>query len=455
MRQKQRVSKVARTLRYRFLLNLLKRTRLSSANLDNRITGAAMDVPIPRRLGARIAFAIGAVMFLLMSVTLLCRAMPRGLRVAGADIRLATVERGVFLDDVVVRANAAPMHSVLLDSVESGRVEEVFARDGMLVKQGKLLFRLSNSQRRLDLLARQSERAQQISNLANLRVALEASQTEHQRRLVDLSFLLLQAQKQQTRAAGLAEQGFIAPAAFDDSADRLAQQRRVFENEKASGAAEIAIKRDAVMQMERAILGLDAGLRLLSATLDALAVRAPVAGRLTDFALQIGQTVKADQQIGRIDDPLQVKLSAQLEEFYFGRLAVGRRGSARVDGHDYAIEVARIYPQIKEGRFAIELRFVSPLAVALSPGQSVDVHISLGEPAAGLLLPDGVYLSDSGGAWVFKVEPDGSGARRRAIQIGRRNSSQVLVQSGLLAGDRVVVSSYIAYGKAERLQFHQ
>ena len=88
-----------------------------------------------------------------------------------ADVRIQAVEQGTFRR-IAVRANAhQPLNSVILDSVESGRVEEVFVQDGAMVKKGQLLFRLSNlNKRNLDLLQRKGEHTQQISNMANLRV---------------------------------------------------------------------------------------------------------------------------------------------------------------------------------------------------------------------------------------------------------------------------------------------
>ena len=65
----------------------------------------------------------------------------------------------------------------MLDALESGRVEEVLVKDGAQVSKGELLFRLSNPQLRLELVAREADRAQQISNLSILRVDSSRSQT--------------------------------------------------------------------------------------------------------------------------------------------------------------------------------------------------------------------------------------------------------------------------------------
>lgn len=429
----------------------MHRPPLNVPQSAQRVTGAAMDQPLPKRRGKYLAIAVAALVSL-GAIAAILQLVPRGLQVEEGDIRIATVQQGMFRNDIVVRSTAAPLHTVMLDAIESGRVEEVLARDGALVKKGELLFRLSNPQRRLDLVAREADRAQQISNLSVLRVGLEASQTEHQRRMLDLSFALEQARKQHARNLSLAERGFISASTREESEDRLAQQRRAVEDEKTRAAIELRIKRDGVKQMEQAIERLDAGLRVVNESIEALAVRAPIAGRLTDFRLQLGEIVKSEQRIGRIDDPKQFKLVAEIDEYYLGSVSAGKKGRVNVNGRDYAVELSRVFPQIKDGRFSIELVFTNEAPSVMNPGQSAETRITLGGTAPGLLLPSDVFLNDSGGTWVFVLARDGRTAGRRTIRVGRRNNSQVEVASGLAPGERVIVSSYATYGKAERLQ---
>jgi HlyD family secretion protein len=416
------------------------------------VTGSAMDKVVPKKRGrmlvrAGVALAaVGAAAFAFWQLA------PHGLQVAAADVRIATVQPGVFRDDIVVRATAEPLNSVILDSVESGRVEEVFAKDGQMVKKGELLFRLSNPQRNLELLARQAEHAQQISNLSNLRVAQEAGRTDHQRRLSDLQFAYDQANKQHKRDARLASQGFISQVALEESEDKLAQQRRALAEEKARTDLEEDVRKHALSQMESAINGLQSGLKLVSATVDALAVRAPVDGMLADFHLLVGQTVKTDQHIGRIDDPNRFKLVAEVDEFYLNRVAVGRHGTVRQDDKGYDVAISAVYPQIKEGRFTVELVFNKDQPPVLSPGQGIDAQLTLGAPTQALLLPNGSFANDTGGAWAFVLDKNSGRAEKRTVRLGRRSSTQVEVLSGLAAGDRVIVSSYASFGKAERLE---
>jgi HlyD family secretion protein len=418
------------------------------------VTGAAMDKPLPKRRPNYLAVAIGA-MVLLGGMAAIRQLVPHGLRVAEGEIRIAAVQQGLFHNDIVVRSTAEPLHTIMLDALESGRVEEVLVNDGALVEKDALLFRLSNPQLRLNLVAREADRAQQISNLSILRVSIETSQTEHQRRMLDVTFAVTQAEKQYSRNASLAKSGVIPAVALEESQDRLAQQRQVLEDERTRSVVEMRIKRDGVRRMEHAIEQLDAGLKVVNESIEGLAVRAPIAGRLTDFRLQLGEIVKSEQRVGRIDDPSRFKLVAHIDEYFLGSVLTGKKGSVNVNGRDYAVEITRVFPQITDGRFSIELLFGNEAPSEMNPGQSAETRITLGETIPGLILPNDAFLNDSGGTWVFVLAPDGKSAERRTIRVHHRNNSQVEVASGLASGERVIVSTYAAYGKAERLQIAQ
>ena len=416
-----------------------------------RNSGAAMDQPLPKRQRNVIVLAACILLPILVAAGF-WQLVPRGLRVPALELRIATVKQDLFRNELVTRATAAPLHSVMLDAFQSGRVEEVLANDGAHVSKGDLLFRLSNPQLRLELVAREADRAQQISNLSMLRVAIETSETEHQRRLLDLNFALAQARKQHARLAPLAKDGVVSVAALEESEDRVARETQALEDEDTRFDVEARIKRDGAKQMERAIERLDAGLKVVNESIEGLAVRAPIAGRLTDFHLQLGEIVKPDQHIGRIDQPGAVKLVAQVDEFFLDSVASGREGIASVNGRDYAVTVSRVFPQVDKGRFTMELLFAGDAPVGMSPGQSTETRLTLGESSPGLILPNDSFVNDSGGAWVFVVSADGKSALRRAIRLGRRNNRQVEIASGLSAGERVIVSSYAGFGRVERLE---
>jgi HlyD family secretion protein len=425
---------------------------MDNQNVSPAVNGAAMDRVIPKNHKKRILkWVLGALSLFALGI-LVWQMMPKGLQVSVGDLRIQAVEKKVFYDEIIVRANAQPYNSVMLDSVESGRVEEVFIQDGALVKRGQLLFRLSNPQRNLDLLQRKGEHTQQISNLANMRVGFQMSATDHHRRLSSLQFELHQLQKKHDRNQRLAAQGFISSAALEESQDALDRQQFAVNEQLHNQTQEAKVRSAALTQMETGIHGLQNGLKLVSSTVDALAVRAPIDGKLTDFQLQIGESVSTGKRIGRIDDPKHFKLAALVDEYYLSRVMVGQKGNARMQDKSYPVEVKTVYPQIKEGRFLVELKFIAQEPERLNPGQSLETTITLGDPAPANILPMGAYINDTGGTWVFFVAKDGKSAERRAIQIGQRSNRQVEIISGLDAGDKVLISGYTNFINAQRLE---
>ena len=195
-------------------------------NNERPISGSTMDTIVPRQgrrkylLSAFLLGIIASVLFLAWHFT------PHGLRIQSNSIRQAKVQHGLLTNSVVVRATANALNSVVLDSVDSGRVEEVAVEDGAIVVKGQLLFRLSNPQRNLELLARESDYATQIANRANLEVSLESSLTAHRRRLTELEFDVQQAEKKHKRSQRLVQKGFITQVTLDESKDNLEYRRR-------------------------------------------------------------------------------------------------------------------------------------------------------------------------------------------------------------------------------------
>jgi HlyD family secretion protein len=418
-------------------------------------SGAAMDRVVP---ASRRAFWLRAALVAAAAcgvVAALAWAMPRGLPVRRADLTIAPVAAGTFDDELVVRAAVVPAHSVLLDATDGGRVDAVMVADGAIVHAGDLLYRLSNPQREQEVLARSADVAQQLSNLSIQRAALAAARAAQRRDLASLAFEQERADAEAGRTRRLAADGFLSPAALEDADRRSALQRRLVQQAREDGNAEMRTREQSLRELERAVAGLDEGLRLVRDAAAGLAARAPGDGRLAGFALQVGASVHPGDHLGRVDEGGGFKLSASVDEFYRDRLRVGQRAvldAASGNGPQVALRLARIDPQISNGHVGVELEFAGAVPRALQAGQGIDVHLVLGDARRALLLSDGAFYADSGGAWVYVLDAQGDTARRRAVHLGRRAAGRIEVVDGLQAGDRVIVSGVRRFGDAARLR---
>jgi membrane fusion protein (multidrug efflux system) len=101
---------------------------------------------------------------------------------------------------------------------------------------------------------------------------------------------------------------------------------------------------------------------------------------------------------------------------------------------DYASN--RINPST--GTITITANFPNPDGVLL-PGQFVRIHLQRGESERRLRVPQQSVLEDMQGRYVFVVADDDTVARRNVV-LGQRDGIYWVVESGLKAGDRVIVN---------------
>jgi HlyD family secretion protein len=187
--------------------------------------------------------------------------------------------------------------------------------------------------------------------------------------------------------------------------------------------------------------------------LSQLAVRAPVTGELSGFEIQLGQSLQQGERIGQIDSTGANKLQADIDEFYLGRVAVGQTATAEVEGRTYRLKIAKVYPQVRNGQFQIDLVFVGPAPASVQRGQTIQAKLTLGDSTKALLIPNGAFFNDTGGSWLFVVDKSGNAATRRQVQLGRRNADSIEVLNGLSPGERVITSSYSGLVDKTRLKF--
>jgi HlyD family secretion protein len=188
-------------------------------------------------------------------------------------------------------------------------------------------------------------------------------------------------------------------------------------------------------------------------SLGQLNIRAPVTGQLSGFDIQLGQSLQQGERIGQIDSAGADKLQADVDEFYLGRVAVGQTASADVNGKTYRMKVAKVYPNVRNGQFQIDLVFIGPEPTGVQRGQTVQAKLTVGDSSKAVLVPNGAFFNDSGGNWVFVVDKRGKSATKRAVQLGRRNNDFIEVLGGLNPGDRVITSSYSGLVDKDHLTF--
>jgi HlyD family secretion protein len=416
-------------------------------------SGGAMDRVVetkglskPVKIGIAAALALVAiVLFYLFAPT------SNSQTVAAERLTVSTVERGRFDDFLPLRARVTPLVSVYLDAVEGGRVEKVLVEDGAMVQQGQLLAVLSNSDLQLNLLARQTEVTQQINSMRSQELALSQTRLNNERAIIEADLVAAKARRQYEMQRPLADKGFVPGKVLRDSQDDFQSARARAGVLRRTQATDERLQSSQLAQLRASTAALNASLDIARSTLDALNLRAPVGGQLTAFSIQVGQSLNRGERLGQIDSAGRNKLVADVDEFYLGRVEPGQIASADVGGKTYRLKVAKIYPQVRNGTFAVDFHFIGQEPAELQRGQTIQTRLTLGDPTPALLIPNGAFYNETGGAWVFVVTPDGDEAVKRQVRLGRRNADHIEVLEGLEPGEKVLTSPYTGFADKDRL----
>ncbi len=370
----------------------------------------------------------------------------------GQRIRTAVVEHGMFEDYIPLRAAVEPEKTVFLDAIEGGRVEAILVEEGAFVEAGQPLLELSNTSLQLDVIAREAEVSEQLNNLRNTQLAIEQNRLSLKGELIEIDYQIVRLSRLVKRFEELEGKQFISRNEYEDATDELEywKNRRVVTRE--SQVQDEKIRFAQIEQLQSSVAQLEKNLSLARANLDNLLVRAPRAGQLTALNAEIGESKARGERLGQIDDVDRFKTSALVNEFYLGRVRTGQQAQLEIEGRQYLLEVNKIYPQVQSSQFRIDLRFIDDEPANIRRGQTLQMRLVLGDISEqALLLQNGAFFNDTGGAWVFVLNHDRSAADRRNVQLGRRNPNHIEVLSGLVEGDEVVISSYSSFITVDRL----
>ena len=407
--------------------------------------------PRRSRRGLIALAVVGAILLAVAAARLL--PPPGSLSVRAADLQVAAVADAPFQDYLPVRGEVAPLHTVFVTAVTGGQVDKVLVLDGSDVPASAALATLTNPQLKLDVTSKQADIAGRLGEGSGQSLALEKNRLDAQGQVSQAAFDLLKAQHDYDVRRQLHDKDIVSDAELKTYADTLAYDRARLAQLKAGQSQQAALADVQGAEIARTGAGLRQSLAVVQASLNALVIRAPAAGRLTDFQLQPGQSLKAGDPAGQIDSNGAYKLTADVDEFYLGRVQPGEAAIASLDGADTPLVVSRVLPQVTGGRFRVELTFKGAAPAGLRRGEGADIRITLGDTRRALVLPNAGWLEAGGGTSAFVLGADGR-ADRRPIQIGRRNPEQVEITSGLRPGERVVVSGYAGFDKLNHLILH-
>jgi HlyD family secretion protein len=373
------------------------------------------------------------------------------LNVDAERVTISEVAKGPFQEFIPVNGVVLPMTTIYLDAVEGGRVEEKYVEDGAFVKKDQPLLRLSNTDIELSLVNQQT-------SVYNLLTQMQISRNAAQQNTVNKLNQMTDVESQFKEAKRLYD---LDKYLYDQKAIGLQELKQAENNynyylEKSKLTKQL-LKQDSVSnsqqvsQAAQSYTGSQNALNVMRKKVGDLIVRAPIDGQLTSLDAEIGQNKNKGERLGQVDVLSGYKVRVDVDEHYLSRVVIGLTGETSFAGKDYKMKIVKVYSQVNNGRFQVDMLFTDKVPEGIRRGQTLQIRLALSDETQALLLAKGGFYQQTGGNWVFKLDNDGRTAYKVDVQLGRQNPDYYEVLSGLKPGDKVVTSSYENYGNMQEL----
>ncbi len=362
-----------------------------------------------------------------------------------------TVHSGIFQEYIPVTGVVQPIKTIFIDAVEGGKVEERLVEDGAMVKKGQIILKLSNPDLLSRFLNQEATIIAQINQIRNTSLLMEQQSLNLKEQALNVEYQIDLNTKRLRRNRKLYEGKVISKVELEEMEDEYENLMRRQSLFKATIAKDSAYQELQQTQMQSSLDLMQRNLQITRQSLDNLLVTAPIDGQISGLNLEIGELVTQGENIATLDNLNNFKIQVRVDEFYISRVFLNQLGSFQFAGEAYNLSINKIYPQVTNGAFLVDMIFTGIAPEGIKRGQSVSVKLELSAEEKGKLLARGGFYQTTGGNWVYLINQSTGNAQKVNVRLGRQNPNYYLVEEGLDVGDVVIVSSYENFGDKDEL----
>ena len=373
-------------------------------------------------------------------------------RVESDGLTISEVTNAEFKDYVRLNGTVVPIQVVQISPEEGGIVMEKVAEEGSTVKKGDVIVRLSNSNLDLQILNAEAELAEKQNLLRNTQVAMQQDKLNNETEAATLGMDVERKRRAFEQNQRLYNEKLISRETYLQAKEdyELSKRKQELISERLKKDEQYrSLQMD---QMEDNLANMRRNVLLVRERKQKLEVRSAIDGELGLLDVELGQNITAGQKIGQINDLSDFKIQAEIDEHYIDRVRQGLQATFMRGEKNYQLAVRKVYPEVRQGRFRIDLVFRGERPDNIRSGQTYYLNLELGQSEQAILIPRGAFFQTTGGQWIFVLDKDGSRAYRRDIRIGRQNPQHYEVLEGLEPGEQVITSGYEAFKDYETLK---
>jgi HlyD family secretion protein len=298
---------------------------------------------------------------------------------------------------------------------------------------------------------REAQLYEQINNLRSTRITMEQFKLDLSQQVLDIEYQLREKERAYKQNSELWEKGLLSKEEYLKSKDDAEYFARLFEQKKDKQEQDLKLRNAQVDQLESSVMNLQNNLEIINENLENLTIKAPVTGQLASLNADIGELITSGTRFGQIDVLDGYKVRIPIDEHYITRVNLDQKGEVEIAGIKYELKINKIYPEVRDGRFEVDMNFTGTQPDDIKRGQNLQVKLELGNLSKTVLLSRGGFYQSSGGNWIFVFDEPGGTAVKRKIRLGRQNPEYFEVLDGLASGEMVITSSYDNFGDAEKI----
>ena len=413
-----------------------------------------MDIPLKKKrfTTKKIAIIGGSVLIVALIVFVLISSTGNSkLNVEKERISISEVKKGNFQENIPVNGVVLPIKTIYLDAMEGGRVEERFVEDGKMMEKGEPIIRLSNTDLELSLVNQETSVYNLLTQMQISQNAARQNTINRRNNLTDVENQFVEAKRLYKLNEKLYKKGAVGKQDFLESKNNYNYQKEKLNLARQVLAQDSTAVNQEARQAKESYERTRKALQLMRKKVEDLVVRAPIDGQLTALDAEIGQSKSKGERLGQIDVVSAYKVRAEIDEHYISRIFNGQRGEFNFNGKKFQLEIKKVYTQVSNGRFQVDMHFLEEAPDNIRRGQSLQIKLALSQEKEAVLVSKGGFFQQTGGNWIFKISEDGESAYRTPIQLGSQNTEYYEVLGGIEPGDRVITSSYSNFGEIEEL----
>jgi HlyD family secretion protein len=415
-----------------------------------------MDIARPsnarqKRIKQGLYAGVGLLAVVLVSVGL-SRLKPAAPTVERAVVWPDTVKRGPMLRQVRGLGTLTPEDIRWIPATTQARVDKIVLRPGARVKADSVILELSNPELEQELVDAQLKLQAAEAGLANLKVQLQNDLLATKAAAASIEGDYSKAKMQAQMNEALAKDQLVSELVLKQSqvdADQLGVRSQIAKDQLAT---KVDSTREQVAVQQSSVDQAHAVLQLKRQQKDELKVRAGIDGMLQLVPVEVGQQVAPGTNLARVANPARLKAEIKIAETQAKDIQLGQ--SASIDTRNGIVEgkVARIDPSVINGTRTVDVSLPDELPNGAVPDLSVDGTIELERLNDVLFMGRPAFGQEQSVVGLFKITPDGTGAERTQVKLGKSSVNTVEVLSGLKVGDQVILSDMSAYDAFDRIR---